>query len=242
MHEVAAHVADHEHARKLRPEGVAPDHGDARGAREVAGGLAAVFDRTPRQSRGPHAGAQHPPRLDRAHAKHLPLWAVGGDARLGVRRWKEAIPRQEPVLDHAADRLVAVVAHVLAPRVVERQAVLRAAGLRPQVERSRIEGEVATRQIDDGFRIRPPHAAPGRARGPVDAVVGRERERVQQPLHVVRTEAREHRSPHLRGPVAVDVLQVEDVGGIAHEQAAVEAAQCGRPGQARPAAKISARS
>ena len=163
VHEVAPHVSHHEHAAKVAHR-IAPHDRDAGGAGEIPRWPAAPFHDAWHDPAGPQPRSQHPPRLHRADPEDLRLRPLHGDALAAGRCGVVRIPPQRAVIEHAADRMVAVAADIAVAAVVKRHAVLAAAGFWSQVARPRIEGEVAAPQairLADRLTIlHPPHLAP----------------------------------------------------------------------------------
>ena len=238
VNEIATGVADEGVVHKLRPVGIAPVNRRAGRAGEVAGDAPAALDHAGHHAADAPARAHDAPRLVRAEAEDLRRRAVRRDADARVGHGEGGVPRSVAQAKEHHLQVVAVAAHKLAAEAVEGQAVLPAARLGLEAHAARVETEVASAQIErragvgsSGFHG---VAADGAGRA-VDAIVEAPVQRVDERLHVEpRRAAAETGEDYLalvRLAVAIRILQPEDVGRRADEDAAAVADDRGGPRQ-----------
>ena len=238
MDEVASGIADEGIVRELRAVGVAAVDRGPRRAGEVSGDPSPALDHARHHATDAPPGADDAPGFIRAQAEHFGGGAIRRDAGPRVREGEGGIGPGLVGLEGDQLQVIAVAAHKAAPATVEGQAILRATGLRTQVERPGIKAEIASAEIDgdcprtgDGPDLGPP-VGTGRA---VNAVVEAPIERVQERLDIeaghATAKAGDHHLALVGTPVAGRVLQPQDVGRSAHEDPALGTGQCRWPRQ-----------
>ena len=226
----------------LAGPGVTPIDHKAGRTGKVPARSATALDRSRHQSGHPPLRAQHPPRFLRTRPEHWRCRSIGGDAYQGPRHRKPRIPTGIPCLGHEHPDVIAVVAGKPTATVVERLSILTAAGLRRELQRSRIKREIAAAQVHWRClgRQRKTDLPTVGSRQPIDPVVPSPAETVKHRLHVqlihpvrgeIDAEPRKNLSPQIGPAVAIRVFQIPDVRCRRHEHPTIPAEKPGRPRQ-----------